>query len=673
MKICTVVLFVLASILWGQPKAQWVEGDAIVKFKKGQEAKALGEIRGLLNADMIRPIGGAGAYLVRSRGLSTAAMVQVLKVRKDVVYAEPNALSFPLAATPNDPCFPWSPANGNPPCNYNDQVTLAPYGSYYFGSALVAGISAEAAWDVTTGTANVIVGILEPDTFQFDHPDLADNVWSAPQSFQAYIGQGYEGSYYLSCPQGSHGFVAALKSPVNGSYSIPGSCTNADLLYSASADFHATGTAGIIGAKGNNSTGGAGINWTTRLMALAEPDAYVGVYPPGSDAAGVIDAIEFAIQAKIAGANVRVISGNGAPVGPYAALQDEVVRAGSYDILIVVPANNASVNLEDPGNANFPTCYNAIQVADANAIGSLDSESDWGPTIVHIAAPSRGFTTDVSSSYQVFGGTCGATAHVAGTAALALARKSMDVNALKAAILDSTKYDSGISSKVLVDALNSSQYDRGAHLSASKAVNSHASSNPFFVYLDYFDLFGRNPDRSGLSYWVGQLDGSVTKQAVAQGFLTSSEFKNGGGFIIAAYRALFGAYPGGYQSDWWYWMQQFQLGTSQEGLIDTYTGSMSNADFVSLVLSHVTPSSGDAAYWTNYLNSNTRAAMILDDRFWTPMYNGVMVAAMYLGFFHSPGDSGGIAYWKGQLDASVPLTDVIGAFISSTTYTNRYF
>src|SRR6185436_20662256 len=98
-------------------------------------------------------------------------------------------------------------------------------------------------WNLTTGGTKAVVGIVDSGV-NYDHPDLAANMWSAPTSFTVRIG-----STNYTCPAGSHGFNV-----------VAHNCDPMD-------DYdHGTHIAGIIGAVGNNTNGVAGVNWTARIM-----------------------------------------------------------------------------------------------------------------------------------------------------------------------------------------------------------------------------------------------------------------------------------------------------------------------------------------------------------------------------------------------------------------------
>ena len=121
-------------------------------------------------------------------------------------------------------------------------------------------------------------------------------------------------------------------------------------------------TSGVIGARGNNATGGSGVNWSASIAGLRwDQNSCLCGYTSQT-----IEAIDYAVQAKriwdngdsaagiaphTQGANVRVLSNSYGccyPVStstgklPYdPALLDEVRKAGDADILFVASGETA--------------------------------------------------------------------------------------------------------------------------------------------------------------------------------------------------------------------------------------------------------------------------------------------------------------------------------------------
>ncbi|HSB12433.1 MAG TPA: S8 family serine peptidase [Blastocatellia bacterium] len=393
---------------------QAVASEVLVKFRDSATRDGIGRAAQDADVELDEEIAGPGIRLFRSRSKDVATLIAELSARPDVAYAEPNYILF-ADLIPNDTSFGslWGLRNT---------------GQVIGGVAGTAGadISATPAWDITTGSRANVVGVVDTG-LDYNHPDLAANVWSAPSAFTVTMG-----STTINCPAGSHGFNA-----------ITNTCDPLD------DNNHGTHCSGTIGAVGNNGVGVAGVNWTASIMGLK----FLSASGSGSTA-NAIKAIEFAIQAKqIFGvdANVRVLSNSWGGGGFSQALLDEINKANTNDMLFAAAAgNNASNNDLTPF---YPASYNAPNVMAVAATTNRDqlaSFSNFGATSVDLGAPgSNILSTVIGNSYAFFSGTSMATPHVSGAAALVLSEcPSLDTAALKSNLLANVDPLASLSGKV---------------------------------------------------------------------------------------------------------------------------------------------------------------------------------------------------------------------------------
>jgi len=327
----------------------------------------------------ISPAEGKAARLLTHWQLPAGAdvlqTVQQLAGQPGIAYAEPNYV-LSIAATPNDPRFGelWGLHNTG-----------------QSGGKADADIDAPEAWDLSTGSSTVVVGVIDTGV-DYTHPDLAANIWTNPGETPGdgidNDGNGFVDDYY------GWDFYNNDNDPFDD-------------------NGHGTHVAGTIGAVGNNGTGVVGVNWNVQIM----PIKFLGAGGSGSTSAAV-QAVNYATLMRNRGVNV-VLTNNSWGGGSFSqALYDAIAASGQANMLFVAAAGNANSN-----SPMYPAGYdlpNIISVAATDQSDAKASFSNYGADWVDLGAPGVGIlSTTPSNTYSVKDGTSMAAPHVSGVAALA--------------------------------------------------------------------------------------------------------------------------------------------------------------------------------------------------------------------------------------------------------------
>jgi serine protease len=213
-----------------------------------------------------------------------------------VLYAEPNYTVRALAV-PNDPMFP--------------QLWGMPQ------------IKATNAWDRATGSDDIVVCVIDTGV-DYNHPDLAGNMWTNPGEVPGN-GVDDDGNGYVDDVHG-YDFVNNDGDPMDD-------------------HGHGTHCSGTIGGIGNNGVGVAGVNWKVRIMALKFLSA-----SGGGSTADAIDAVNYSVQM-----GVRVSNNSWGGGGYSAALYDAINAGKTVGQLFCAAAGNDTN--DNDANPSYPASY----------------------------------------------------------------------------------------------------------------------------------------------------------------------------------------------------------------------------------------------------------------------------------------------------------------------------
>lgn len=296
------------------------------------------------------------------------SVINELNKRDGVLYACPDFEMQYLTTTPDDGLFDLQ--------SYYDTIEL------------------ERAWDITRGSNNVIVGIIDSG-IDGNHPDFEDNL----------------------------------------DYSLSMDCTSEYPTQSIPTDeyMHGTACAGVVGAKGDNNMGISGVCWDVTLASLKITDSEGRVY-----ATYAMTAIDYADSVGIPILNFSIGWSTSDNTMSYYN-PGLLTSISNYSGLVVCAAGNESKN--NDAIPTYPANYtlnNLITVGASTASDEIWTESNYGASTVDIFAPGEVLTSVstnwaaehiyntvnctgcVESFYHYVEGTSMAAPMVAGVAALML-------------------------------------------------------------------------------------------------------------------------------------------------------------------------------------------------------------------------------------------------------------
>jgi subtilisin family serine protease len=328
---------------WRLQEGTFVPGDLIVRLKGGVSLKAAA-VAGVLERYELTASGEILPVVYRltgeqGAGLDISEAAGALIATGAVEYAQPNRV-YEVTRTPDD-----------------EQYVAGQQWS-------LSQIRAEQAWDITTGSTDIVVAILDTGVAT-DHPDLEDK-----------IVPGYD--FY----------------------------NNDNEPYDDSG--HGTMTAGITAASSNNSRGVSGVSWGARIMPVKVLGGQRG---SGTDEM-VARGIRWAVDN---GARIINMSLGGEETSP---VQDDAIRyAYEHNLLVVAAAGNTP-----DGKPHYPAAYDTV--LSVGATGRSDTVTGFSSfgRYVDVSAPGVGILSTSWSegnlTYEYGNGTSFSCPLASGAAAL---------------------------------------------------------------------------------------------------------------------------------------------------------------------------------------------------------------------------------------------------------------
>ncbi|RKU18917.1 hypothetical protein C6500_12145 [Candidatus Poribacteria bacterium] len=258
------------------------------------------------------------------------------------------------------------------------------------------------AWAIEKGDRNVVIAIIDSG-IDYRHEDLAPKAWINPGEVPEN-GLDDDGNGYIDDVYGWD-FTDAPNLQAEGDY-LEGDNEPID------ESGHGTHVAGIAGAMPDNGIGVAGVAWECPLMAIR-----AGLSLGGSSRLQDDDSAAAIVYTVDNGASVVNMSW-GSERRSF-VIQDAIDYAYARGAVLVAAAGNT----QKP-TAIFPAAYRkVIAVASTEQNQQRFYQSNFGASI-DIGAPGNVIlSTQIDNRYRLLTGTSMASPHVAGVAALILAKR----------------------------------------------------------------------------------------------------------------------------------------------------------------------------------------------------------------------------------------------------------
>lgn len=391
--------FVLAVPFFAFGQMKHVPGEMLVQITPGYDAEdaladlrvVSGEVTGISLGELLSAPMNIYRFYFYPDFTHKHELLETVRRAEGVSLAQFNHYVHPRdTIIPNDPEFDgqWH--------HLNTGQTNGTVGS---------DISSTAAWDITTGglTAHgdtIVVCVIEGGNL--NHPDLQENAWvnngEIPGDGIDNDGNGYVDDY--------------LGWNVNS--------LNDEGVFDGN---HGTQVMGMIGAKGDNEMGVAGINWNVKIMSVAGESlgneaSVVAAYTYPLVQRQLYDDTEGDRGAFVVATNASwgIDNGNIDEVPIWKAFYDTL---GVYGILNCGATANNNVDIDVVGD--IPTAAPSDYMVSVTATNHNDIRtfSAYGVTTVDFAAPGASvLTTTGQQGYNTTSGTSFASPLTAGVIAL---------------------------------------------------------------------------------------------------------------------------------------------------------------------------------------------------------------------------------------------------------------
>ncbi len=287
------------------------------------------------------------------------AALSILRADPQVAFAEPDRRRY-AHAMPNDPLYA---------------------SQWYLKGDQVSAVRAESAWDSSTGSAGVIVAVLDTG-IRYDHPDL-ERAASGGRLLPGYDFVSADSDGKFTSANDGDGRDADASDPgdwvTTAEAALPIFDDNCEAQDESS--WHGTRVAGLVGARSNNNAGIAGLTWRPWILPVRvlgkcggyDSDILAGMRWAGGLPVTGVPANPY--PARVI--NLSLGSEDRCPAS-YQTVIDELVRNG---IVIVASAGNESGPVAAPAS-----CQGVVSVVALRHAGTKVGFSSLGANAT-IGAP----------------------------------------------------------------------------------------------------------------------------------------------------------------------------------------------------------------------------------------------------------------------------------------------
>lgn len=343
-------------------KGDYVEDEILVRFAP-QTGDAQASTQACFvnaQAQITAELGAIGAVVLKLNQISVSEAIALAENCPNILLAEPNYHLYAVDTFPND--------------------------SYWGNQYGLSAIHAPQGWDITTGSAAVVIAIIDTGV-DLTHPDLAGKIVA-----------GYDFVNNDAVPQDDNG--------------------------------HGTHVAGIAAAESNNGVGVAGVSWGAQIM----PVKVLGASAGGSfsnAASGIIWATDRGAQ---------IINLSLGSTAHSTVFQNAIDYAYNHGVTVIAASGNSGNNF-----VLYPARYpNVIAVGATDATNTLAGFSNYGPEIDIVAPGDHIYSTWLGNNYTYLDGTSMSAPYVAGLAAILRGIPGSGSPANLAWAMKSTALDLGI-------------------------------------------------------------------------------------------------------------------------------------------------------------------------------------------------------------------------------------